>query len=205
MSNSERNALILAVTGGIACGKSEVGRVLLEMGFAVYDADHIAHDLMEEGSPVFQQVVEHFGANILSESGKISRPVLGEIVFEDPAQRKALNNMVHPAVRKTLEDLISESRRKGRNTAVLIPLLFESGMDTLDWNASLCISSREDLMLQRLEKRGLGREMAEQRIRSQMQLGKKEKKADRTISNNGSLEELEQATRQAVECLLGER
>ncbi len=113
--------------------------------------------------------------------------------------------MVHPAVRKKAEALISESRSNGRNTAVLVPLLFESGMDGLDWNAIICVSSSNDRIFQRLEERGLGREMAKQRVCSQMPLEEKEEKSDCTIFNNGSLKELEQTIRQVVERVLLER
>jgi len=205
MSNNKRNIVVLGVTGGIACGKSEVGRILGEMGFAVCDADRVAHDLMKKGTPVFQQVVDRFGTRILSDNGEISRSILGGIVFENPAQREALNRLVHPAVRKRLEQWISGKRNAGEDTAVLIPLLFESGMQDLDWDAVLCVSSREEAVFQRLEKRGLTREEAEKRVHSQMPLAEKEKRADHGVQNFGSLGELEQSTRETVNRIMAER
>lgn len=205
MSNNKRNRVVLGVTGGIACGKSEVGRILGEMGFAVCDADRVAHDLMKKGTPVFSQVVDRFGTHILSDDGEISRSILGETVFEDPAQRETLNRLVHPAVRESLERWILRKRNAGENTAILVPLLFESGMQDLDWDAVVCVSSCEEDIFQRLEKRGLTREEAEKRIHSQMPLAEKEKLADHVVPNSGTLGELELATRKTVEAIVGER
>lgn len=205
MSNNRRNVVVLGVTGGIACGKSEVGRILGEMGFAVCDADRVAHKLIAKGSPVFEQVVAHFGADILTQSGEISRPILGKIVFEDPAQRDVLNTLVHPAVRKALVEWVDQMRTGGQCAAALVPLLYESGMQNLDWDAVLCVSSRSEEIFKRLESRGLSREEAERRMDSQMPLVKKEKLADYVIPNHGTLGELERATRDAVEALMGER
>jgi dephospho-CoA kinase len=205
MSDIRRNAIVIGITGGIACGKSEVGRILGDMGFAVCDADRIAHGLMRKGMPVFLQVAKHFGTRILADDGEIARPILGEIVFEDSMQREKLNALVHPAVREALSDWISEKRSAGTNAAVLVPLLFETGMDSLDWDAVLCVSSSEEQVFQRLEKRGLDRAGAEQRIRSQMPLAEKEKQADWVVPNLGTLNELEAAVRQAVEQTAGRK
>lgn len=205
MSNKERNVVVLGVTGGIACGKSEVGRILDKMGFAVCDADRVAHGLMKKGTPVFLQVVDRFGTAILSDDGEISRPILGKIVFENPDQREVLNRLVHPAVRESLAGWIDQMRSEGHRSAVLIPLLFESGMQDLDWDAVICVSSRNEDVFQRLEKRGLSREEAEKRIHSQMPLAEKEKLADYIVPNHGALGELELATRKTVDAIVGER
>ena len=198
MSDIGRSALVIGLTGGIACGKSEVGRILGEMGFAVCDADIVAHGLMRKGSPVFRKVVENFGDQILADDGEISRPALGKVVFENPEQLQQLNRLVHPAVRKNLAGWISEKRSRGENAVVQIPLLFESGMESLGWDAVYCVSCSEELVFRRLADRGLGRGEAERRIGSQMPLEEKERRADRVIHNLGTLEELKTAVRQAV-------
>ncbi|MDF7800645.1 dephospho-CoA kinase [Pontiellaceae bacterium B1224] len=205
MSDFKPKATILGITGGIACGKSEVGRILDEMNFKVCDADRVAHTLMGKGSAVFKRVVALFGEQILSEDGKISRPVLGKIVFEDPQRLTQLNALVHPAVRQALATWIEKMRSEKKNAAVLLPLLFESGMKDLDWDAVVCVSSPENKVFQRLEKRGLSHDEAEQRVCSQMPLAEKERLANQIIPNIGTLEELKLAVRKTVDAIMLER
>lgn len=205
MSDSNRKAISIGVTGGIACGKSEVGRVLSEIGFTVCDADRVAHTLMDKGSPIFQNVVDHFGDQILTENGDISRPVLGKLVFDDPSKLCELNALVHPAVRKTLEHWLECQRAEDKPAAVLLPLLYESGMEDLNWDAVVCVSSPQQEVFQRLERRGLSQEEAEKRVLSQMPLAEKEERADKVIPNVGTLGELELAVRKTVEAIMLER
>jgi len=84
--------IILAVTGGIACGKTETGRIFSEEGFSVLDTDLLAHELMSAGTPVFDQLVEHFGSSVVGANGEVDRGVLGKLVFDDPAERNILND-----------------------------------------------------------------------------------------------------------------
>ena len=74
MSSFKGNAIVIGVTGGIACGKSEVGRILKEMGFSVCDADRVAHDLMKAGTSVNRQIADYFGTSVVTDAGEISRP-----------------------------------------------------------------------------------------------------------------------------------
>ncbi len=205
MSDIERNAIVVGVTGGVACGKSEVGRILECMGYRACDADHVAHALMAKGTAVFKDIVEFFGKRILSDDGEIFRPALGTIVFEDPDKRARLNALVHPAVRSAIERWISERRARGENGAVQIPLLFESGMNDLGFNGIICVSASDTLVLERLKKHGIDNDEAMKRIRSQMPLVEKERLSDFVVRNLGSLQELEEATQQAVEWLSVER
>jgi dephospho-CoA kinase len=205
MSGSNRNAIIIGVTGGIACGKSEVGRILEELGFVVCDADRVAHTLMDKGSVVFCKIVEHFGQQILTEEGEISRPVLGKIVFGDSQKLKQLNGLVHPAVRRSLCEWIAQMRETGIPAAVLLPLLFESGMQDLDWDAIICVSCPENEVFRRLGKRGLQSEEAEQRVRSQMPLAEKERLADHVLPNSGTREELKWVVQKMVQSIMLER
>ena len=199
------NHVVLGITGGIACGKSEVGRILEASGFAVCDADRVAHALMDKGTPVFHEVIRHFGDQILSETGDISRPKLGKIVFDDPLKLQELNALVHPAVRAELEQWISNQRKAGTASAILLPLLFESGMEDLDWDHVLCVSSAEEDVFQRLEQRGLHPEEAEQRVHSQMPLSEKERRSDLVIHNTGTLGDLKLAVEQTVAAIMLER
>lgn len=205
MFGHHRNAVILGITGGIACGKSETGRILEKLGFAVCDADRVAHDLMDEGTPVYKKVVEVFGEQILSESGGISRPVLGKLVFDDPAKLETLNRLVHPAVRTELEEWIRIQRAEKNRAAVLLPLLFECGMEDLGWDRIVCVTSPEAEVFRRLELRGLNPDEAEKRVHSQMPPAEKEKRADLVIPNNGTLGELKLAVKLAAAAIMLER
>lgn len=205
MSDIERNAIVICVTGGVACGKSEVGKILEGMGYRACDADHVAHALMAKGTAVFEDLVAVFGKRILSDDGEISRPALGAIVFEDTEMRARLNALIHPAVRSAVGHWISERRVRREHGAVQIPLLFESGMNDLDFDAIICVSASDAAVLERLKKRGIDHDAAMKRIRSQMPLAEKEGLSDFVIRNHGSLQELEEVTRQALQRLSVER
>lgn len=205
MSDFNRNSIVIGITGGIACGKSEVGRILEETGFSLCDADVVAHRLMMPGTVVYDEVVKHFGSQILQENGEISRSVLGQIIFENPDERNVLNGLVHPAIRNELTTWIMDRRSRSLNAAVQIPLLYESGMESLDLDAVICVSSPQELMCERLRRRGFSRKEALKRIASQMPVSEKEKRADAVIHNQGTLKELENATRLAVKAVSVER
>ena len=205
MSGIKRDSIVLGITGGIACGKSEVGRILEGIGFAVCDADRVAHELLAPGSSVYQGVVDAFGEQVLTSDGEISRERLGRIVFENPDQLSLLNRLVHPMVRERLTQWISERQENHEDAAVQIPLLFESGMHDLGWDGIVCVSSPEAQVLERLEKRGIQGQEARRRIASQMALEKKEELSDRVIRNDRTFRELERAKREAVESLIDER
>ncbi len=187
---TSRHPIILALTGGIACGKSEAGRILAEEGFAVLDTDALAHELMAAGTPVFQHVVDRFGTRVIGEDGELDRVVLGKIVFDDPLARKDLNALVHPAVIRAADRW--KTVQSG-DAAVLIPLLFETGW-TEGWDAIICVSAEESCVFKRLEKRGLNAAAARKRLAAQMPLSEKKNKADFVIENNETLDALRNET-----------
>jgi dephospho-CoA kinase len=182
-------AIVLGVTGGIACGKTETGRILSAEGFKVLDSDFLAHELMGKGRPVYEKVVEYFGEAILAEGGEIDRVSLGKIVFSDPQERAALNRLVHPSVLENAHEWIEACREAQEDAAVLVPLLFESG-GTKGWDAVICVTAPEEQIFQRLEHRGFSKEEAVKRIEAQMSPIEKAALADFVIENDGTLESL---------------
>ena len=182
-------AIILGITGSIACGKTETGHILSAEGFKVLDSDFLAHELMGKGRPVYDAVVEHFGGAILGEDGEIDRVKLGKKIFADPEERAVLNRLVHPAVIKAAQEWISDCRAMQEDAAVLVPLLFEANW-TEDWDAVVCLTAPEEQIFQRLEKRGFSKEETRRRVAAQMLQAEKADKADFVIENSGTIEML---------------
>ncbi|THH01649.1 hypothetical protein EW026_g1084 [Hermanssonia centrifuga] len=120
---------VVGLTGGIATGKSTVSAQLKSFGLPVVDADLIAREVVEPGTPALARIVKHFGEDILLPSGYLNRPKLGSIVFNDEAKRKVLNGIVHPAVRKAMFWAVIRNWLKGHKLCILdVPLLVEGGL-----------------------------------------------------------------------------
>ena len=122
--------LRLGLTGGIASGKSAVAAMLREIGFAVLDADSLAHKMIEPGQPACDEVLKEFGPSITDSSGRIDRAKLGAIVFADRAKLDRLNAIVHPLVAEVIFGQFEVWRRGGVRDAVFVEaaLLVESGI-----------------------------------------------------------------------------
>jgi dephospho-CoA kinase len=183
-------ALIVGLTGGIASGKSTVANLIKDLGITVIDADIEARLAVEPGEKAYQQIVEHFGGEILLEDGSINRPKLGDIIFNHQEERMVLNGIVHPAVRERMNEKKVAAKERGENMVVMdIPLLFESKLTDLVEKIIL-VYVDEDVQLERLMKRNHYTEAeAMARIGSQMPLIEKKKRSDFIIDNNGSLEQ----------------
>ncbi|KMY60611.1 MULTISPECIES: dephospho-CoA kinase [Geobacillus] len=183
-------AFTIGLTGGIASGKSTVSAMMRELGLPVIDADEAARAVVRPGEEAYRQIVAAFGPGILRADGEIDRAKLGAIVFNDKQQRKVLNAIVHPAVRKKMLAEKEAHIRSGAKTVVLdIPLLFESGLT--HWvDKVLVVYVDDDVQLRRLMARnGFTEEEALARIRSQWPMAEKVKRADAVIDNNGTIEE----------------
>lgn len=177
----------IGLTGGIACGKSEVQTVLKERGVPVLDTDRVAHDLMRSGTPVFRDVVEEFGDRILRPGGEIDRKALAGIVFSDADALSRLNRLVHPAVGRRWRRWLAD--RTGPLAVVAIPLLFECGLEN-EFDGVLCVWAPEEVMKERLKGRGLTDQEADQRLRAQMPVDRKAARATWTLTNDRSLSHL---------------
>jgi dephospho-CoA kinase len=198
-----KKGLSIGLTGGIACGKSEAGRVLEREGAQVRDADELAHELIRRGGPLFDKVVERFGAEIVGPDGEIDRQILGRQVFADAAERKALEALIHPEVIRALREWIAGETRQGKNAVAIVPLLFEVGWTDL-WDAVVCVASAEKIVVERLKQRGLSEGEAHERISAQMPLAEKIRKANFVIQNDGTLDSLEKRTREVWQTIVRE-
>ena len=179
----------LALTGGIACGKSTALRMFAELGAAVIDADDVSHAWMASGAPGPGILAGGFGPGILAPDGAVDRKKLAAIVFADPAALARLNALSHPAIRRILLDWRDEMRVAGRLAVAAVPLLFESGWES-DWDAAVCITAPEEDVLARLAARGLDPGAARARISSQLPLAEKARRADFVLPNPGTLSAL---------------
>lgn len=190
---------IIGLTGGIACGKSTVSKVLKDCGARIVDADAIAHELSQPNQPIFHAYVELFGPEIVTLEGTLDRAEIARRVFSDTALRDKMNARVHPIIRAVVEDCLDAAHMAGIPAVVLdVPLLFEAGWDALTtdtWVVSLPPSEQ----LARLLARDHTMDEAEARARidAQMPLAEKCMRADVVIDNSGTRDE----TKKCVEKL----
>ncbi len=187
--------LRVALTGGIGSGKSLVGEILEELGALVIDSDQLAREVIERGSPGYEEVVAAFGDSILSE-GQIDRSKLAAVVFNESDLRKKLESIIHPLVREAAEKLA----RKLPSGAILInqiPLLVESdGAKRFDYVVT--VSADEEIRRERLRLRGLRDYEITQRMAAQVSDSEREKIANYIIRNDGSIDELTQAVEELM-------
>ena len=187
--------LRVALTGGIGSGKSLVGEILEELGALVIDSDQLAREVIERGSPGYEEVVAAFGDSILSE-GQIDRSKLAAVVFNESDLRKKLESIIHPLVREAAEKLA----RKLPSGAILInqiPLLVESdGAKRFDYVVT--VSADEEIRRERLRLRGLKDYEITQRMAAQVSDSEREKIANYIIRNDGSIDELTRAVEELM-------
>ncbi|WP_100373728.1 dephospho-CoA kinase [Bacillus sp. FJAT-45037] len=185
--------MLIGLTGGIGSGKSTVANWLREWGYPIVDADLIAKQVVEPGEEAYKQIVSHFGEGIVDESGAIYRKKLGAIIFNDEQERKALNAIVHPAVRDAMQAQKEKYLASGNKTIVFdIPLLFESDLFHLV-DKVLLVYVDSQTQLERLVQRDkAGIEDAKARIASQKPLHEKKERAEAIINNSGSLADSKQ-------------
>lgn len=182
--------LRIGLTGGIATGKTLVAQYLQEAGAIVIDTDHIAHALMAPGGAAYSDVLRTFGQEILAQDGTIDRRALGALIFNDPSARERLNGLVHPHVKAEIKRLESEyqaqeaQQNKQFLLVVIIPLLFEVNMAHFV-DITVVVYCPEDTQQERLMARnGWSAAEAQARIRSQLPIEDKVKKAEEVIDNS---------------------
>lgn len=179
--------MVVGLTGGIACGKSTVANMFVELGCVVIDADKVAREVVEPGEQGLEGVIRRFGKDILDEHGRLDRKALGNIVFSDEQARKDLNAILHPLIRQRMAEKKDRARMQNPPLILMdIPLLYESKQaDTVD--SVIVVYIPAPLQLKRLMERDqLTMEEAQQRIASQMPIEEKKQKADFVIDNSGS-------------------
>jgi dephospho-CoA kinase len=180
----------VGLTGGIASGKSTVSTMLAAHGAVIVDADRIAREVVEPGRPALDEIVHAFGEEMLQADGTLDREALGAVVFADADANATLRAITYPRIGATIAERIEAERGTDHVVVLDAALLVESGWQGL---ATLVVVAADpDVQLARMTNdRGLSRDEAEMRLRSQAPLAEKLAKADLVIWNNGTLAELE--------------
>ena len=193
----------MAVTGGIACGKSAFAGYLREFGVEIFDTDDAAHDLEAPGGAAVAPLAAAFGSDVVGSDGGIDRRALGRKVFSDAEALGRLNALLHPLIR----DRLDAWRSSGPSAecvarAALVPLLFEVGWGIRDWDAVVCVACSPREQLRRLMARGFDEEEARRRVAAQWPVEEKARHSDIVIHNDGDLAELREKARETVASLL---
>jgi len=191
-----RPMVLVGLTGGIGSGKSTVSRLLEQRGAVIIDADAIVRELQEPGQPVFEQMVERFGARVVAPDGGLDRQAVADVVFHDEQALKDLNAITHPEVGKEIARRLSEEAATDHVVVLDIPLMVEGGRYGVE--LLLVVDVEEEIAIQRLvAQRGMGEEDIRARIGRQATREQRREKADIVIDNSGSLQDLERRVDEA--------
>lgn len=192
------------MTGGIACGKSVVARLLEEKGCFIHCADKAAHELMAPGRPAWKKIVARFGRSILRHDRMIDRTRLGPIVFADPSARRFLNGLLHPLVLAEQEKLVRRLGREGRVRIFVAEaaLTVEAGYARHFDRVVVVDCGRTEQVRRLRERDGIGRAAAMRKIGTQMPRKEKLRHADYAVDASGSLAETVEQTERLYALLL---
>ncbi len=195
----EDNSLLLGVTGGIATGKTTVVRMLEELGAPVIDFDLLAREVVEPGKPALESIVGYFGKEILLKDRSLDREKLSGIVFRDMEKRKILESFTHPRIYEVSERQVKKIIERDPNAIIQldIPLLIEQNLQHMVDKVLVVYIPREKQIERLMERDGIGRECAVDRLGAQMPIDEKLGRADFVIYNEKTLEE----TKEQVEDL----
>jgi dephospho-CoA kinase len=189
--------LLVGLTGGIGSGKSTVARLLERRGAVVIEADGLAREVVEPGTPGFARVVDAFGPGVVAADGTLDRAALAGIVFEDAERRRELETIVHPEVARRFAEEVERYRDTDAIVVYAVPLLVERGLAAA-FDVVLTVAAPEDLRVERVVGER-GSDPADVRARSAAQVGDAERAAvaDLVIDNAGGIGELEAAVDRA--------
>jgi dephospho-CoA kinase len=184
----------IGLTGGIASGKSTAAVILKKMGFAVVDADQIAREVVAKGSPGLKSVVGAFGSEVLSADKQLDRKKLSEIVFKNKSMLEKLETILHPLIQEKVRNHRQNLETSGHKIAFYdVPLLFEKNL-MKQFDQIVVIATSEQNQIARLKSRNnLSDEQIKDRLKNQIPMTEKLKRADFVINNNGSEIELEKS------------
>lgn len=181
--------ILIGLTGGIGCGKSEVSRLLEKRGAVVVDADLIVRELQQPGAEIFLRMVEMFGEKVIATDGSLNRAAVANEVFKDAALLKKLNSLIHPVVRRVMNERV-ESQRSTNNVVILdIPLLVENPREGID--GVLVVDLDPQIAIARIvSQRNMTIEDAKARVSAQSTREQRLAIADHVVDNSGDRDAL---------------
>jgi dephospho-CoA kinase len=179
----------IALTGGIATGKSYVANRLKEAGVPIVDADALAREVVTPGSPALAAIRKRFGPDAVRRDGTMDRVRIAQVVFKDKRARLDLEAIIHPAVIKAINDFFNALPKRTPFAVADIPLVYETNREK-EFDAVIVVACPREMQLQRLmERNQLSKEDAERRLAAQLPIDAKVKKATYVIKNDGSFDE----------------
>jgi dephospho-CoA kinase len=191
----------VGLTGGVASGKSTVSAVLRDLGAVVVDADALAREVVEPGTPGLAAVATAFGREVLADDGSLDRARLGAVVFADPSRRKALEAIIHPLVRARAAQ-IEAAAPSGAVVVHDIPLLVETDQEE-SFDAVIVVDVPEDVQVERAAReRGWSPEEARSRIAAQASREQRRAAATYVVDNSGTTEDLRQRVAEVFAALV---
>ncbi len=183
--------ILVGLTGGIGSGKSTVSELLAAKGAVIVDADLIVRQVQEPGQPVLAAIAERFGPAVLTAEGALDRAVLAGLVFNDGDALKALNGIVHPAVRAEMRRQVKEQRHTDRVVVMDVPLMVEGGRRRYNVGGVVVVDVPVDVAVDRLVRfRAMDEADARARVGRQVTREERVAAADRVIDNSGDRESL---------------
>ncbi len=185
-------AKVIGLTGGIASGKSTVGRMLSEQNFPVIDTDKLAREVVEPGKPALKELVSAFGTEILKDDKILDRHRMLEMILTDAGTRRLVENIIHPYVFKRMDQILQQLAASGANVVIVeVPLLFEVGWQVL-FDYVISVVAPEPICIKRLaERKKMSLDMASRWMATQIPQEVKAKRSDYVVHNNAGLEELQ--------------
>lgn len=198
MGNNKKKSICIGITGGFASGKTTVAKIIAEQGLPVIYTDDLAKELMANNEKIKKRIKVRFGDDVFNQDGSINNQKLAKIVFantkESQKKLQSLNVIIHPAVIDEMSKLVEKYEAAGEPLIfVESALIFELGLDE-GFDYVIAVYADDDVMIERAKLRGFNKEQVMQRLSQQLPAKKKLEWGDFTIKNNGSLEELREAT-----------
>ncbi|RIL10167.1 MAG: dephospho-CoA kinase [Proteobacteria bacterium] len=195
-SKGQSPPILVAITGSIGSGKSTAAAIFKTLGADVIDADQLAREAVMAGSAALGEIARRFGKDFILPNGELDRKAMGKLIFNDSQKRAELEAIVHPQVRKLFKERLSrlaEQTPPPKLVAYVVPLLFEAGYHSSQFDAVIVVSAPREVCLARIMQRdGCSIEEAESRYDSQLPIEEKSAKAGIVLNNSRDVSELEE-------------